>query len=235
MSLYGGLNTVYRALPEPARRWVNERAPLPLRRLRRRVVSRLERTAEPDELYNRHYYEQVVDPIMLASADTMAASIQRELAPRSLIDVGCGTGALMLALERLGVGCTGFDQATAALAHCRERGLTVRQLDIVRDPLPQERADVAVSTEVAEHLPQSASERFVELLTAVAPVVLMSAALPGTGGKDHVNEQPSEYWIAKFAARGFQHDRALSTRLREEWRDAGVDPIYFKSLMIFRA
>jgi hypothetical protein len=63
----------------------------------------------------------------------------------------------------------------------------------------------------------------------------MSAALPGTGGKDHVNEQPSEYWMAKFAARGFAHDRALVARVREEWRDAGVDPIYFKSLMVFRA
>lgn len=235
MSLYGGLNTVYRALPEPARRWINERAPRPVRRLRRRVVSRLERTAKPDELYNRDYYEQVVDPIMVRSADAMAASIQRELQPESLIDVGCGTGALMLALERLGVRCTGFDQASAALEHCRARGLSVRRLDIVHDPLPDEHADVAVSTEVAEHLPESASERFVELLTSVAPVVVMSAALPGTGGKDHVNEQPSEYWIAKFAARGFAHDRALGARVREEWRDAGVDPIYFKSLMIFRA
>jgi SAM-dependent methyltransferase len=235
MSLYGGLNTVYRALPEPARRWVNERAPLPVRRLRRRVVSRLERTAKPDELYNRHYYEQVVDPIMVGSAEAMAASIHRELQPRSLIDVGCGTGALMLSLERLGVRCTGFDQASAALEHCRGRGLSVRRLDIVHDPLPHERADVAVSTEVAEHLPESAAERFVELLASLAPVVVMSAALPGTGGKDHVNEQPSEYWIAKFAARGFEHDRSLSTRLRGEWRDAGVDAIYFKSLLIFRA
>ena len=121
MSLYGGLNTVYRALPEPARRWVNERAPLPVRRLRRRVVpagahGQAGRALQP------HYYEQVVDPIMVRSADAMAASIQRELRPESLIDVGCGTGALMLSLERLGVRCTGFDQASAALEHCRARG-----------------------------------------------------------------------------------------------------------------
>lgn len=235
MSLYGSLNAVYRALPAPARRWANERAPRPLRTLRRRVVSRLERRAKPDELYNRDYYERVVDPLMLASADAIAASIKRELQPASAIDVGCGTGALMRALERQGIRCTGFDQAAAALEHCRERGLSVRRLDVVRDPFPADRADVALSTEVAEHLPASAADRFVELLTTLAPLVLLTAALPDTGGKDHVNEQPNEYWIAKFAARGFGHERELAWALRDEWRVAGVDPVYFKSLMVFRS
>jgi hypothetical protein len=41
--------------------------------------------------------------------------------------------------------------------------------------------------------------------------------------------------VAKFAARGFGHDEALGACLREDWQEAGVDPIYFKSLMIFRA
>jgi SAM-dependent methyltransferase len=230
MSLYGKLNSMYRALPAPARRWADAR---PVRPLRRRLVARLERGAAADELYDRHYYEQVVDPIMLASAETIARTIQRELRPASAIDVGCGTGALMLALERLGIASTGFDQATAALAHCRERGLNVHRLDIVRDPFPADRADVAVSTEVAEHLPEAAADRFVELLTTLAPAVVMTAALPDTGGKDHVNEQPNEYWIAKFAGRGFAHEDELAQRVRDEWRAAGVDPIYFKSLMVF--
>jgi len=234
MTLYGVLNAVYRALPAPARRWANERAPQPVRRVRRRVVTRLERGAKPDELYNRHYYEDVVDPIMLASGDTIAASLQREFQPRSAVDVGCGSGALMLALDRVGVSCFGIDQAAAALERCRARGLEVARLDIVHDPLPPQRADVAVSTEVAEHLPESGSDRFVELLTTLAPTVVMTAALPGTGGKDHVNEQTSDFWITRFAARGFTHERELVTRLRADWRAAGVDPIYFKSLLVFR-
>jgi SAM-dependent methyltransferase len=231
MSLYGKLKSVYRALPAPARRWADAR---PVRPIRRRIVSRLERGAAPDELYDRRYYEQVVDPIMAGSADTMAESIRRELRPGSAIDVGCGSGALMLALERLGVSCKGFDGARAALEQCRARGLTVSRLDIVRDPIPPDRADLAMSTEVAEHLPESGADRFVELLTRLAPTVLLTAALPGTGGKDHVNEQPGEYWIAKFASRGFGHERELTQQLREEWQAAGVDPIYFRSLLIFR-
>ncbi len=95
-------------------------------------------------------------------------------------------------------------------------------------------ADLVISTEVAEHLPESAADRFVELLTSVAPAAVVTAALPGSGGKDHVNEQPNAYWVAKFAARGFTLHEELTTRLRDEWRDAGVDQVFYKSLMIFR-
>lgn len=234
MSLYGRVNSVYRLLPEPARRWAIERAPPGVLGLRQRIVSRLERGAHKDELYDGHYYDHVVDPLMLASADAISRSIQRELGPRSVIDVGCGTGALMLALEQRGLSCVGFDQAGAALERCRQRGVSAHRLDIEHDPFPSERADVVVSTEVAEHLPESAADRFVELLTTLAPIAVVSAAPPGSSGKDHVNEQPAEYWIEKFDERGFAYERELAFRLREEWQGSGVDEAFYKSLMVFR-
>ena len=118
---------------------------------------------------------------------------------------------------------------------CRRSGLTVRRLDIERDPIPPDRADVVVSTEVAEHLNEENADRFVELLTSLAPTAVVTAAVPGQGGTDHVNEQPNEYWIEKFEAREFAFDRDLSSRLRAEWRDAGVEGFLYGSLMIFRA
>ena len=234
MSLYGRVNQVYRRLPEPARRWAVERSPAPVRQLRERVVSRLERGAHADEIYDERYYDEVVDPLMAVSADAIAGSIQREFGAASAIDVGCGSGALMLALGRRGIGCVGFDRSRASLERCSARGLTVRRLDIRRDPFPSERADVVVSTEVAEHLPEAAADRFVDLLTSLAPRALVTAALPGSGGKDHVNEQPNEYWVAKFADRGWRYEEEKALQLREEWRAAGVDEAFFKSLMIFR-
>jgi SAM-dependent methyltransferase len=235
MTLYGRLTSVYRRVPEPARRWTIDHTPGPLLKVRQGILARLEQKAEKDELYDAYYYDHVVDPLMRASADAMAGSIEREFQPRSSIDVGCGTGALMLALERAGTSCLGLEQAEAALDRCRERGLTVRRFDIGRDPIPSERADLVVSTEVAEHLPESVADRFVDLLAALAPVALVTAALPGSSGKDHVNEQPNEYWIAKFAERGFAYDRTVASRLRDEWRAAGVDEAFFKSLMVFRS
>jgi SAM-dependent methyltransferase len=233
MSMYARIKSVYRLLPESARDAIVKHTPGPLQALRYRAVARLERSASPDELYDDHYYDAGVDPLMLSSADAIARSIQAEFAPRSAIDVGCGTGALMAALERLGVKCLGLDYAAAAVERCERRGLRVRRFDIEHDGVPSERADVAVSTEVAEHLPEASADLVVELLTTLAPLVVFTAALPGSGGKDHVNEQPNVYWIRKFDARGFTYHRDLSMRLRGEWRSAAVDEIFCRSLMVF--
>ncbi len=234
MSLYARVKSLYRLLPEGTRRWVVERAPGPMRELRYRVASRLERAAPPEEVYDAYYFEHDVDPLMHASAEAIAGSIVRELGPETVVDVGCGTGGLLLALEGRGVRGLGFDRAEAALERCRERGLTVRRLDLTSDPIPPERVDLVVSTEVAEHLPEPSADRFVELLTTLAPAVVVTAALPGSRGKDHVNEQPNEYWIAKFADRGHALDRELTQRLRGEWESNGVHETFFRSLMVFR-
>jgi SAM-dependent methyltransferase len=234
VSVYSRLATAYRKVPEPARRWTIEHMPRPLLHVRQRALRALEARAKRDELYDGDYYENTVDPIMLGSAEAMARSIAREFEPRSVIDVGCGSGGLMEALERQDVRCVGFDAADAAIDRCRARGLTARKLVIGRDPVPSDRADVALSTEVAEHVPESAADALVDLIAALAPVVLFTAAMPGSSGRGHVNEQPNEYWIARFQMRGFSYQPDLARRLREEWRAAGVDEAFHSSLMIFR-
>jgi SAM-dependent methyltransferase len=236
VSAYAKLKAFYRALlPGPARQWLHAHAPKWLLSLRYRAVSRLERGAATDELYDAYYYDHDVDPLMLSSADAIAESLKSEFDPDFVIDVGCGTGALLASFQRLGVSGLGLDYAAAALERCERRGLDARRFDIEGDALPSERADLAISTEVAEHLPESSADRFVELLTTLAPAVAVTAALPGSRGKDHVNEQPNEYWIEKFRAAEFAYDRALTMRLRDEWRDHGVADTFFRSLMVFRA
>jgi hypothetical protein len=64
-----------------------------------------------------------------------------------------------------------------------------RAVDLERPPAPDRRFDLAMSVEVAEHLAPATADGFVTLLTALAPVVLFSAAIPGQGGVEHVNEQ----------------------------------------------
>jgi hypothetical protein len=88
--------------------------------------------------------------------------------------------------------------------------------------------------EVAEHLPKSCARRFVQLLTALSPLVVFTAATPGQGGVDHVNEQPHEYWIDLFQSQGFQFDHRLSVEWRGQWEAAGVASFYHRNLMIFR-
>jgi 2-polyprenyl-3-methyl-5-hydroxy-6-metoxy-1,4-benzoquinol methylase len=92
-------------------------------------------------------------------------------------------------------------------------------------PLKLERQfDLVQSLEVAEHLPEQASEQFVDSLVRHGRLVLFSAATPGQGGENHINEQPWEYWRAKFAARNFELFDFLRPRLRSIARSiSGTD------------
>ena len=116
----------------------------------------------------------------------------------------------------------------------RDRGLEVVQYDLENDRGPVGQADLAISTEVAEHLPERCADRFVDLLVATGPVVVMTAATPGQGGTDHVNEQPNAYWIDKFEARGHLHDEACTQALRQTWRQRDVEDFYSRNVMVFR-
>jgi hypothetical protein len=63
--------------------------------------------------------------------------------------------------------------------------------------------DLALSLEVAEHLPREAAEIFIRSLCALADVILFSAAIPSQGGTSHINEQWPDYWASLFQKQGF--------------------------------
>ena len=65
--------------------------------------------------------------------------------------------------------------------------------------------DLLLCLEVAEHLPANKAEHLVKTCASHSNTIFWSAATPGQGGYHHVNEQPHEYWIEKFAAHGYKH------------------------------
>ena len=121
-------------------------------------------------------------------------------------------------------------------SHCRSRKLSVQKFDLETDIFNDDRAfDLAVSMEVAEHLPQTCADRYIDLLARLSPVIVFTAAPPGQGGTAHLNEQPLSYWISKFQERGFSLAEELSRRWRENWDAAGdVKHWYWQNLMIFQ-
>lgn len=188
-----------------------------------------------DFMYNDEFYDVIMDGAS-CSAPVIADSILSELHPTSIIDVGCGGGALLEALRDGGCTAIGLEYARAAIARCKYRGLDVKQFDLERDTLDFDyRFDVAVSLEVAEHLPQSLADRYVDLLAALSDTVVFSAARPGQGGIAHFNEQQPEYWIAKFTVRGYVCDCSLSDIWRTRWHESGkVADWYCSNVLIFR-
>jgi len=189
-----------------------------------------------DWMYDSEYFRNEVEGVAVRAANTIAVSIVTDLKPQTVIDVGCGTGALLSALRDRGCAVVGLEYAEAALRYCRQRQVTVSKFDLEKDCLSDKRTfDVAVSMEVAEHLPARTADRFVDLLTRLSHVIVFTAAPPGQGGDDHVNEQPRWWWITKFHERRFDLDEVLSARWHERWVASGeVAAYYCKNLMILR-
>ncbi len=232
MALYKSLKAAWRRCPQPARELVFKTAAL--RNLRVAVRETLARFAPHEEVYDREYYSWL-DAASSAGATAMARGIDSAFRPRSVIDIGCGTGALLAAFRELGVEARGFDYSATAIECCLARGIAAQRLNLEADALPElPRADVAVSFEVGEHLPARFADRYIAWLAELAPCLAFSAATPGQGGDNHVNEQPHEYWIGKIEHTGLRLLAEETKALRAAWREEGVAAEYARNLLLFR-
>src|SRR5205823_14322324 len=113
----------------------------------------------------------------------------------SVCDVGCGDGTWLRVFRDEGVtDVVGID-GEYMTKDLLQVPLANFQPMYLRQQISVQRSfDLAISLEVAEHLPESRATTFIKDLTRLAPVVLFSAAIPGQGGRDHVNEQWQTYW-----------------------------------------
>ncbi len=159
-----------------------------------------------DHIYPSKFYEYISYGAS-RSADTVVKILAGLLtpAPTSAADFGCGGGIWTKALsEVLGVqDIVGLDGAyvdTNALAIPRS---CFRACDLSKPFDLGRKFDLAISLEVAEHLPRASAADFVASIAAHSDLVLFSAAVPGQGGEHHVNEQPLEFWREAFALHGY--------------------------------
>jgi SAM-dependent methyltransferase len=226
--LFTIMKHTYRILPRPLRRTS------PIHRLAFRAM---EKIGDRDDIYSPRYYQTMVEPYAQRSAHPMAESIIETFHPESVVDVGCGSGALLVALRKLGVRhLLGLDSSESGLNIANARGLTTRRVDVTTgQKICAECFDVAVSMETAEHLPADASDRYVALLCSLAPVVIFTAAQPGQGGIGHINEKLRQYWIDQFLACGMHPADELVAAWQPVWTAAGVANFYTRNLMIFQA
>lgn len=138
------------------------------------------------------------------SARIILGPLFQNFSPSAVLDVGCGHGAWLRVCKELGAdeiqGVDGpwIDGDSLVIPKSQFMAQELdRPLDLGF------RYDLVISLEVAEHLPESAADTFVDSLTHHGDVVLFSAAVPFQGGRGHVNEQWQNYWALKFRERGY--------------------------------
>ena len=169
----------------------------------------------------------------IASANAVVPFVVDLVKPTSIVDVGCGVGSWLAAAARAGITeVLGIDGDHVPRAELMIPTTRFRAMDISQPFTCPERFDLAMSLEVAEHLPTDSAALFVQSLTTLAPVVLFSAAIPHQGGWNHVNEQWPEYWAELFEASKFLAVDCLRERF---WNEPDVRWWYAQNMMLYVA
>lgn len=182
-------------------------------------------------IYSPTFYRTYRDE-SYRSAAVVAPLVMEMVGPRRVLDVGCGIGTWLAAfgesgaVEIRGVDGAYVDQSLLRIPPDRFTPLDLgKELAIDGAPF-----DLAVSLEVAEHLPQSRAASFVADITRHAPVVLFSAAIPFQGGDHHVNEQWLEYWVELYARNGYVAIDCIRPRV---WDDERVAYYYAQNTLLY--
>ncbi len=167
----------------------------------------------------------------LRSANVIVPIIMEAVSPQSAVDMGCGVGGWLSVFaehevdellgmdgdyvprDRLKIPIESF--LAVKLPHNEDLGRTF---------------DVALSLEVAEHLPKTQAVEFVRSLTRLAPVVVFSAAVPYQGGVGHANERWPSFWAGLFREQQYLAVDLIRPRV---WDNDDVQPWYKQNVVIY--
>lgn len=187
-------------------------------------------------VYGHEFYAQRHRRTTHAAQTILSQVLSRYGQLRSVIDVGCGVGTWLSVAQSIGIedvqGVDGpwVDQSLLQISTELFKSANFGDLELALRF--DRRFDLAICLEVAEHIDSSQAEDFVRRLTDLADVVLFSAAVPRQGGVGHVNEQWPDYWISRFAAKGYEARDNLRHLI---WNDAAIPWWYRQNLLVFVA
>ncbi|OFW00512.1 MAG: hypothetical protein A3G20_08490 [Acidobacteria bacterium RIFCSPLOWO2_12_FULL_59_11] len=185
---------------------------------------------DPWILYDRQYYKELQSG-SAQSATKMVPELIRLVCPKSVVDVGCGLGAWLAEFQKYGVAdVLGIDGGWVDKNALNIQPELFLASDLCMPLLLSRKFDLALTLEVAEHLPSEAAEQFVSNLVALAPLVVFSAAIPYQGGDGHLNEQWPDYWATKFATFGYQSLDYLRFKF---WDDHQIDWWYRQNIILY--
>jgi SAM-dependent methyltransferase len=171
------------------------------------------------------------DELTRYSAEQVLSIVFEYCFPRSVVDVGCGVGTWLSVCRAKEVSAVfGVDGSYVDASLLQIPQDCFKAADLAKPINIGRSFDLAISLEVAEHLPSSMAETFVRTLIALAPVILFSAAVPRQGGFRHVNEQWPSYWVSRFAAEHYLVVDAIRPRI---WNDDKILYWYRQNSLIF--
>jgi SAM-dependent methyltransferase len=182
-------------------------------------------------LYDKSCYTAEPPEVVLQSPRGVVPLVMSLVSPRSVVDVGCGSGAWLFAFREHGVGrIVGIEGAYVDPSWLLIPKDCLRTIDLRKSFRMQDTFDLAVCLEVAEHLPKRCAPEFVESLVSLAPIILFSAAVPEQGGVHHVNEQWPGYWAEIFLRHGYRQVDILRSQI---WKNPEIKFFYRQNIFFY--
>jgi hypothetical protein len=167
------------------------------------------------------------------SAEVVVPLLVDRFTPKSVIDVGCGLGAWLSVFQACDVtDILGIDGSYVDPERLLIAPNFFMTADLEKPIKCEKRFDLAVCTEVAEHLSERRARGLVADLVSFAPIIVFSAAIPGQGGVGHVNERLPRYWADMFAAHGYEPYDVLRPLI---WDNERVEWWYRQNLLLYSA
>lgn len=156
-------------------------------------------------------------------------SFFKEEKASSIIDLGCGTGQYVRALNKAGIPCDGLDGNPHT--HQITNG-ECETADLSQPLTLGKNYDWVLSLEVGEHIPKKYESIFLENINNASPSgIVLSWAIKGQGGFGHVNERDNKYIQSKIKKNNYFYRKDASLSLRSR-----ASLSWFKNtLMVFRS
>jgi SAM-dependent methyltransferase len=210
----------------------------PLRRCQRCGTVSAAEYADPEQVYVDGYMFGQAGPFGL---DVRAPEFQRYLmrvARRrikliqrasglrfgALLDVGCGTGEVLLAAGERGWRAQGVEPERTASAMARRRGLTVAVAGLEQSGLPERSFDVVSAFHVLEHIPDSRD--FLRTMARWArPGGLVAVEVPNFASLQR--RRLGDGWTGLRPHEHLVH--FTPGTLRQTFVAAGIDPVLVRS------
>lgn len=180
--------------------------------------------------YDRAFFEQK-GRTTHHSAERIVPLVLSILDVQSAVDVGCGEGSWLAAFRHRGLDdLLGLDGDYVPKDLLKIPAHAFVHSDLSREIAVSRRFDLAMSLEVAEHLPPARAAGFVADLCKLSDQVMFSAAIPFQRGLHHVNCQWPDYWQDLFKTHGYLAFDLIRPRV---WDDDSVDFWYRQNTILY--
>lgn len=198
-----------------------------------RVCSRLVRFNYLDIIYDEHFYRKCIE-IEDPTSGYIVDILVRYFEPHSVIDIGCGPGIYLKEFETKGIDVVGFEGSKKAITMSLLNKGLIKYHDLRRPLKLYKEYDLCICFEVAEHIEKKYSNILVRTLAQLSNIVIFTAAPPGQGGRDHINEQSEQFWAKLFRENGFVLDNRLREKIRSEMITKLISSSIAKNLSVYR-